>query len=50
MARRKRASMREGPLADLFRSTARDPASDETGGAGDREAGAPQPAEPEIAR
>ena len=24
MARRKRASMREGPLADLFRSTARD--------------------------
>ena len=24
MARRKRASMREGPLADLFRSTARE--------------------------
>lgn len=42
MARRKRASMREGPLADLFRSTSDDPSqeppefeprrSDETGG------------------
>jgi cell division protein FtsZ len=28
MARRKRASMREGPLADLFRSTAEDPPAD----------------------
>jgi cell division protein FtsZ len=30
MARRKRASMREGPLADLFRSTVDDPAEAET--------------------
>jgi cell division protein FtsZ len=52
MARRKRASMREGPLADLFRSTARDPAEEETRATGDRETGASQPAptEPEIAR
>src|SRR5688500_20073386 len=28
MARRKRASMREGPLADLFRSTVDDPPAD----------------------
>lgn len=54
MARRKRASMREGPLADLFRSTSDDPsqdppefeprATDDTGG--------PQgdPVEPEAAR
>ncbi len=28
MARRKRASMREGPLADLFRSTIDDPPAD----------------------
>ncbi len=53
MARRKRASMREGPLADLFRSTSDDPSqeppefeprrSDDTGG--------PQgdPVEPEAA-
>ena len=38
MARRKRASMREGPLADLFRSTARDQAEEETRVTGDREA------------
>ena len=52
MARRKRASMREGPLADLFRSTARDQAEDETRVTGDQEAGAsaPAPTEPEIAR
>jgi len=52
MARRKRASMREGPLADLFRSTARDQAEEETQVTGDREAGAsaPAPTEPEIAR
>ncbi len=52
MARRKRASMREGPLADLFRSTARDPAEEETRVKGDREAGASAsaPTEPEIAR
>jgi len=51
MARRKRASMREGPLADLFRSTARDPAEEETRVTGDREAGASAsaPTEPEIA-
>ena len=54
MARRKRASMREGPLADLFRSTSDDPSqeppefeprrSDDTGG--------PQgdPVEPRAAR
>ncbi len=54
MARRKRASMREGPLADLFRSTSDDPSqeppefeprrADDTGG--------PQgdPVEPEAAR
>ena len=28
MSRRKRASMREGPLADLFRSTSDDPPAD----------------------
>ena len=28
MARRKRASMREGPLADLFRSTSDEPSQD----------------------
>ena len=28
MGRRKRASMREGPLADLFRSTVDDPPAD----------------------
>ena len=28
MARRKRASMREGPLADLFRSTSDDPSQE----------------------
>jgi cell division protein FtsZ len=52
MARRKRASMREGPLADLFRSTARDQAEEETRVTGDREAAAspPAPTEPEIAR
>src|SRR5919109_1902822 len=51
MARRKRASMREGPLADLFRSTARDEAEDETRVLGGREEGpAPEPAEREIAR
>jgi cell division protein FtsZ len=52
MARRKRASMREGPLADLFRSTARDSSEEETRVTGDREAGAspPTPTEPEIAR
>ena len=32
MARRKRASMREGPLADLFRSTTGDEPEEETGG------------------
>ena len=30
MARRKRASMREGPLADLFRSTVDEPSEAET--------------------
>src|SRR5687768_5529073 len=32
MARRKRASMREGPLADLFRSTTGDEPEEEAGG------------------
>ena len=41
MARRKRASMREGPLADLFRSTS----GDSRGGEEEPEA----PAEPEVA-
>src|SRR5256885_4275342 len=51
MARRKRASMREGPLADLFRSTASDereqqaepPPSPEPAREGGREAAAPPP-------
>jgi cell division protein FtsZ len=62
MARRKRASMREGPLADLFRSTVRDEeeqpteqqrsagraSGEETRVAGDREPAAPtRAAEPE---
>jgi len=43
MSRRKRASMREGPLADLFRSTSDDapldpPEAPATGGAADRDA------------
>ncbi|MEX0973016.1 MAG: cell division protein FtsZ [Solirubrobacterales bacterium] len=38
MSRRKRASMREGPLADLFRSTSEDDAKDES----------PQPAGPVV--
>jgi cell division protein FtsZ len=33
MARRKRASMREGPLADLFRSTSDEPAEEQQSGA-----------------
>src|SRR5213593_1398297 len=48
MARRRRASMREGPLADLFLSTARDEPDEDTRVLGDRkEAPAPGPAEPE---
>src|SRR5215204_3079546 len=60
MARRKRASMREGPLADLFRSTTREeeeqptqqqpapeaPSEDETR-VFDREGGTPSPPPPE---
>jgi cell division protein FtsZ len=59
MARRKRASMREGPLADLFRSTVREdkekeptekdrtppPSQEETSVIGEAE-GAPEPAPP----
>jgi hypothetical protein len=42
--------MREGPLADLFRSTGRDEPDEETRVTGDREASAsvPEPPEPEI--
>ena len=40
MSRRKRASMREGPLADLFRSTADDVRADPPEAAGPRRAGA----------
>jgi cell division protein FtsZ len=45
MARRKRASMREGPLADLFRSTVDDPPVDppEAPMPGERSAGAEAP-------
>lgn len=65
MARRKRASMREGPLADLFRSTSDDPSqeppefeprrADETGGPqGDpiepEASAAATPPEPEVHR
>ena len=39
MSRRKRASMREGPLADLFRSTADDAPADPPEGPGGRPAG-----------
>ena len=49
MARRRRASMREGPLADLFRSTARQDPEEDTRVQGDREeAPAREPAEREI--
>src|SRR6185503_18401461 len=49
MARRRRASMREGPLADLFRSTARQEPDEDTRVLGDREeAPAREPAEREI--
>lgn len=37
MARRKRASMREGPLADLFRSTSDEPGQEQPSGAGREE-------------
>lgn len=37
MARRKRASMREGPLADLFRSTSDEPGQEQSSGAGQAE-------------
>ena len=49
MARRKRASMREGPLADLFRSTAHQEPEEETGVLGEPEGAPPAPTEPEIA-
>jgi cell division protein FtsZ len=37
MARRKRASMREGPLADLFRSTSDEPGQEQSPAAGESE-------------
>lgn len=50
MARRKRASMREGPLADLFRSTSDDPSKDppefEPRGKDDRSGPQGDPVEP----
>ena len=48
MARRKRASMREGPLADLFRSTAHHETEEDTGVLGEPEGASPAPTEPEI--
>jgi len=53
MSRRKRASMREGPLADLFRSTSEDAPADPPKGQGDQPAGpvgAGDPPAPPVAK
>jgi cell division protein FtsZ len=53
MSRRKRASMREGPLSELFRSTSEDPPADPPEGPGDQPAGpvaAGDPPAPPVAK
>jgi len=53
MSRRKRASMREGPLSELFRSTSDDPSTDPPEGPGSQPAGpvgAGDPPPPAVAK
>jgi cell division protein FtsZ len=53
MSRRKRASMREGPLSELFRSTSEDAPADSSEGQGDQPAGpvaAGDPPPPAVAK